>query len=126
MKTILLVDDESMLAETTAAVLASRGYTVSVAGNGVEGLARLGQSQPDLVILDVRMPLLDGRELRRKMRQDAALQAIPVLFLTATPEALGANELDHSVVLCKPVKIAVLLAVVELLIGAGMEQQPAV
>jgi DNA-binding response OmpR family regulator len=85
---ILVVDNERDLVWVLQQSLASDGYEVLVAYDGLEALALAQRSRPDLVILDIVMPGLDGREVCRRLRQDPALATVPVIFLSvrASPE----------------------------------------
>ncbi len=78
---ILLVEDEKDLAMIIADTLSAQGYEVSVASDGVEGLAEFKSFLPDLVIADVMMPRLDGFEMPRKIRELSP--DVSILFLTA-------------------------------------------
>lgn len=82
---ILLVDDETAITDNLAPFLSRSGFNVSVASNGEEALQMVGSQCPDLLILDVLMPLLDGREVLRQLRQ--ADNWIPVILLTQVGEA---------------------------------------
>jgi DNA-binding response OmpR family regulator len=82
---ILLVDDETAITDNLAPFLGRAGFTVAVAFNGEEALQMVETQCPDLLILDVLMPLLDGREVLRKLRQ--AGNWIPVILLTQVGEA---------------------------------------
>lgn len=82
---ILVVDDEISLQETLAYNLSKEGYTVEVAGDGNQALELARSSKPDLVILDVMLPGLDGFEVCRILRQEAN---IPVLMLTARDDEI--------------------------------------
>lgn len=82
---ILLVDDEPSIIENLAPFLERSGFEVSTAGNGAQGLKIITQSEPDLVVSDVLMPEMDGRELLRTLRQDD--NWIPVILLTQVGEA---------------------------------------
>jgi two-component system response regulator MprA len=82
---ILVVEDDMRLAATLARVLAAEGHEVSVAGDGVEALRRARERPPDLVILDVMLPGLDGIAVCRRLRATAQF---PILLLTA----LGGTE----------------------------------
>jgi DNA-binding response OmpR family regulator len=81
MATILVVEDESAVARGLQYALQREGYEVTVAPNGEEGLAIAGELAPDLIILDVRLPGIDGFELLRRLR--ATGSKAPVLMLTA-------------------------------------------
>jgi DNA-binding response OmpR family regulator len=81
MATILVVEDEFAVARGLQYALQQEGYEVTVASNGEEGLAVAGELAPDLIILDVRLPGIDGFELLRRLR--ATGSKAPVLMLTA-------------------------------------------
>jgi two-component system, OmpR family, response regulator len=82
--TILVVDDEESLTEMVAAALRFGGYEVSTARDGFEALRIVKARPPDLIVLDVNMPELDGFEVCRRIRRDGI--QIPVIFLTARDE----------------------------------------
>ena len=84
--TILIVDDEYAVARGIQYALEQEGYQVSVAGSGEEALAMAGELAPDLVVLDVRMPGIDGFETLRRLRADGS--KAPVLMLTARDEEM--------------------------------------
>jgi two-component system KDP operon response regulator KdpE len=79
----LLVDDEVSIQRAMAPLLRSRGYTVNIAGNGREALAMFEQERPDLLILDLGLPDMDGSEVCRKVRDRADT---PILILSARGE----------------------------------------
>jgi DNA-binding response OmpR family regulator len=80
---ILVVDDDAMLRASVSRMLADEGYSVDVAGDGHEALSRVAHARPDLILLDVLMPGMNGRELLETLRGNAATRAIPVLVMTA-------------------------------------------
>jgi two-component system alkaline phosphatase synthesis response regulator PhoP len=80
MTSILLVDDEKMITDALARALTQAGYQVTVADNGRDGLALAREKQPDVVVLDVMMPQMDGWDVCRALRQDST---VPILMLTA-------------------------------------------
>ena len=82
-RTILIIDDDDALRVGLAATLQRKGFTVVSAGNGQVGLEKARADHPDLIICDVMMPPPDGFELRKLLSQEAALSAIPFIFLTA-------------------------------------------
>ena len=82
MAKILIVEDEATLAETLAENLTEEGYTVSVARDGETGLAKIRAELPDLVILDVMLPILDGLSVCRIVRKDPSTVHIPIIMLT--------------------------------------------
>ena len=82
---ILIVEDEEILQETLSFNFKREGYDVETAGDGVEGLRLARDWQPDLVILDVMLPLLDGFEVCKALRAETD---IPILLLTARAEEI--------------------------------------
>lgn len=89
MPSILLVDDEPMIIDSLTYSLRREGYEVRVATDGLQALSQFDEAQPDLVILDIRLPGIDGLEVCRRLR---ARSPVPIIMLTA----LG-NELDRVV-----------------------------
>jgi len=83
MRKIVLVEDNEDLLESTAEILALKGYAVQIANNGKKGLALAKSSQPDLIISDIMMPKMDGYEMLEALRADATTAMIPFIFLTA-------------------------------------------
>jgi len=78
--TILLVDDDPVLSELVSYILKAEGYTAVVANNGEDGLRKFQSASPDLVVLDVTMPEMDGFEVCRRIRRTSS---VPVIMLTA-------------------------------------------
>jgi DNA-binding response OmpR family regulator len=83
MTKVLIVEDEDTLARNLADKLRGEGFTVQTAGDGEEGLEKLRSEPPDLVVLDIMLPRLDGLSLCRIIRRDAATAHIPIIMLTA-------------------------------------------
>ena len=83
---ILVVDDEPDLLELVQYDLAAAGYDVTCVGSGEEALAAVGSVHPDLVILDVLLPGMDGLDVCKKLKGDAQTSAIPIVMLTARGE----------------------------------------
>lgn len=81
--TILVVDDEPLGRQTLEALLMTQGYQLLFAGNGVEALAQAASIRPDLILLDVMMPEMDGFTVCRRLRADALLAEVPILLVTA-------------------------------------------
>lgn len=81
--TILIVDDELFMSKTLEGLLTSPDYTLALAGNGEEALTKAGDLSPDLVLLDVMMPVMDGFEVCRRLRADPILAEVPVIMVTA-------------------------------------------
>jgi len=80
---ILIIEDDDLVSRTVERSLSEEQFKISLADNGMDGLKMARKRSPDLVILDVIMPEMDGFEVCRKMRADASLSEIPILFLTA-------------------------------------------
>jgi len=95
MKTVLTIDDSRVVRTTVARALLPWGCTVLEARNGLEGLTVARRAQPDLIVLDVLMPVLDGRQTLAALRQDAACSAIPVVMLTAVTGEHLVEECSH-------------------------------
>ena len=83
-KLILVVDDERDIAEIVSELLQGEGYRTTLAYDGQEALTALRKHRPDAVVLDLKMPVLDGIQVLRQMRADASMKATPVVVLTAT------------------------------------------
>lgn len=82
-KTILVVDDEQDLIDLIEYNLKKEGFDVLKAGDGLEGIEVAREHNPDLVLLDIMMPKMDGLEVVERMREDKKLKHIPIIFLTA-------------------------------------------
>lgn len=120
--TILIVDDEPDILDLLEYNLSSRDYMVERASNGEEALERASELQPDLIILDVMMPGMNGIETCKYIRQDAQLRTIPVLMLTARTEEESMIEgLDSGAdsYLGKPVSMPVILSQVRALLRSS-------
>lgn len=83
MAKILAVDDEPTITRLVDAALAKDGHVVITAGNGDEALLRARTEKPDLILLDIMMPGMDGHETLMRLRDDPATEDIPVAFLSA-------------------------------------------
>lgn len=114
---ILIAEDEFGLAEVVSQILIDRGHEVEVAVNGDAALARMASRRPDLVLVDMMMPILDGPGLVRRMRGDAGLTTVPVVLMTALPRAVPADiTAIVQMVLIKPFTPEALLAAVDSLL----------
>lgn len=110
MPTILLVEDDTTLAETLRYNLEREGYTVIGAGDGVTALEYARQHQPDIVVLDVMLPRLDGFSVCRMLRKEST---IPIIMLTARQDEvdrIAGLELGADDYLTKPFSVGELLA----------------
>jgi CheY-like chemotaxis protein len=125
MSKVLLVEDNEMNRDMLSHRLARRGYEVVIAVDGESGLALAGSEAPDLILMDMSLPLLDGWEATRRLKAAPATQHIPVIALTAhamssdRDKALEAGCDDYDT---KPVELPRLLGKIEaLLSGAARE-----
>ena len=80
---ILIVDDDADFVESTKTILESKPYDVVVAYQGEEGLKKAKEENPDLILLDVIMPVKDGFTAAEQLKKDPELRKIPILMLTA-------------------------------------------
>ena len=100
---ILVVEDEEILLTGLKEELESGGYTVQGASDGVEGLEKTKSFKPDLILLDLLMPKMDGMEMLQKLKADAETRDIPVVILTnlsdyeKISEALSLGAMDYLV-----------------------------
>ena len=83
MYSVLIVDDEYGLAEMAGELLAMAGFTVATAINGRLALATLNSMRPDVILLDVMMPIMSGAEVLRALRADQSHRDIPVIMMSA-------------------------------------------
>lgn len=121
MRTVLVVDDEFGTVEVLVAALEDAGYRVLTAANGRRALESLEKSKPDLVISDFMMPLMDGAALVTAMRANSAFRDIPVIMMSAAPEAALRKRVDgYAAFLRKPFGMPVLLEIV----GTVFERAP--
>lgn len=111
---VLVVEDERTIRRSIAGYLGDVGYTVDEAENGAEALKCMRKAIPDAVVLDLLMPVMDGRAFIHACREDARLGTVPVVLLSAAHDLAQATEqLQPRASLAKPVDLDVLLAVVD-------------
>ena len=82
-KRILVVDDEIYIVHILEFTLTMEGYEVLTAADGEEALRRIEQDRPDLIVLDIMMPKMDGYEVLRRIRTDEEFKSLPVILLSA-------------------------------------------
>jgi CheY-like chemotaxis protein len=120
MPRILVIDDQPENLDVTARRLRLRGYEVAEAGSGESGIVAARSDRPDLILMDIQMPGVDGHEATRRLKADPQTAAIPVIALTANAFdedrkkalAAGADEYES-----KPVEMDRLLAKMRALLG---------
>ena len=119
MHTILLVEDHELSRDALSRRLHRRGYRVALAEDGQQGIAMARSERPDLILMDLGLPKIDGWEATRLLKSDAATRHIPIIVLGAVAWtndremaiSAGSDEFD-----CKPVKLDSLLAKIESLL----------
>jgi DNA-binding response OmpR family regulator len=118
MARVLLVDDDPAILRLLEVNFRMEGFEVDAATHGEEALAFATAAPPDVVVLDLMMPGMDGRELCERLRAVAATSSVPIVFLTAR----GRDDLptvDRSVVVQKPFDTVELIATVRSLADTG-------
>lgn len=88
-KKVLVVDDDGEFVELVSFNLKRAGYAIGTASNGVEAIKKARSIAPDLILLDVMMPELDGFEVCEILRRDSATASVPIIMLTALSSQLG-------------------------------------
>ena len=115
-KRLLVVDDEPNLLAAIAAVLRGEGFEIATARNGKDALLQIAKSLPDLIVSDVRMPVMDGFMLARQLRSAPHTKLIPIVFLTAkdeTEDRIEGFRAGVDVYLTKPFEPDELVAVIQ-------------
>jgi two-component system alkaline phosphatase synthesis response regulator PhoP len=111
---ILLIDDDVDFAKATSKVLESKSWEVLLAFNGDEGLQKARKEKPDLVLLDIMMPVKDGFLVAEQFGKDPLLSKVPVLALTSFSDSSGQPfPFEVSEYIRKPIRPKALLAIVE-------------
>jgi CheY-like chemotaxis protein len=113
LKTILIVDDELGNAEVLSLILEEEGYRVHCAANGRDGLERVKEVRPDLVVLDFMMPIMDGADMGRQLREMPDQSHVRILMNSSLPEEnVHRRFAGYDVFLRKPYGINVALAAI--------------
>lgn len=116
MPTILFVEDTTEQRDLMVMFLGMNGYQVEVANNGIEGLARARELEPDLILLDLGMPRMDGYQMMEELHTDETLKDIPIVVISAwatvkhreRAEAAGADAF-----ITKPFELTHILTMVQ-------------
>jgi CheY-like chemotaxis protein len=122
MQKVLLVEDNEMNRDMLSRRLLRRGFEVVVAGDGEQGLAVAREQRPDLILMDMSLPILDGWEASRRLKADEVTRHIPVIALTAhamagdRDRALEAGCEDYDT---KPIEFPRLLEKIDRILTAG-------
>jgi CheY-like chemotaxis protein len=126
MRRLLLVEDNELNRDMLSRRLKRRGYEVLLAADGLRGVALARQAMPDVILMDMSLPEVDGWEATRRLRADLATQAIPVIALTAhampgdAEKAMAAGCDDYDT---KPVELARLLGKIDALLAPAGPQR---
>lgn len=118
-RTILVVDDEPSIRDLIVAVLEEEGYRALAAGTGFAALGLVPTERPDLVLLDMMMPQMDGRETMRRMRQLPGGRQVPVVVMSAAVTADRAGE-GVAAFLAKPFDLIALLDTIDGVLGGSL------
>jgi twitching motility two-component system response regulator PilG len=113
---ILVVEDEESLLKLESILLSSKGYNVTGVMDGKSALEEVMARRPDLVILDIMLPEIDGFEVCRRIRENPATSTIPVVMLTAkknSQDVARGTEVGANAYLTKPFKSAKVIEVIE-------------
>jgi len=119
---VLLVEDNEMNRDMLSRRLVKRGYEVVIAVNGLEGVSMAKAERPDLILMDMSLPEMDGWEATKEIKKDAAISGIPVIALTAhamsgdREKAMEAGCDDYET---KPIEFDRLLGKIKLRTGTG-------
>lgn len=112
-QTVLIVDDSDQVRALLKRVLEDEGHRVKIASNGVEALSVVSEEVPDLVLLDVMMPVMDGLSTLRRLRSEPSTTELPVIMVTAldtVDQVVRGLEMGANDYLTKPIQIEVLMA----------------
>lgn len=109
---VLIIDDEPDIIETLTYMLQARNYEIISASDGIEGLLKAKSESPDIILLDIMMPGMDGYEVCSKLKKDNSVKNIPVIMLTAKGDAeavIKAHRLGANDYIVKPFNLPTLL-----------------
>lgn len=114
-KDILILEDEQALSDLLADVLEAEGHTARKAGNGLEALHQIEASRPNLILLDMMMPVMDGWEFIDRMRANDEWKTIPVVVITAVYDMSSLErKTGAKAILTKPFDIELIVDAVDL------------
>jgi len=125
---ILVVDDEEILLRTVKSILESAGYHVLTAKTGEEGLEMAQEKMPDLILLDIILPGIKGREVCLKIKENEKTKSIPVIFLTSknSPDDILAEiDAGAEMHLTKPVNPNTLIPTIEEVLSTYLDEPQA-
>lgn len=120
-QTILIVEDEKDFARALEILLNSKGYKIEIANDGMSGLQKAREMSPDLIILDIMLPKINGYKISRLLKFDEQFKNIPIIMLTARAEKHDEEvgmETGADIYMTKPLENKELLRNMEDLLGA--------
>ena len=94
-KNVLLVDDDPDFVEAVRVIVESGGYNVRVAYDGKEGLEAINEEKPDIIVLDVMMPVMDGHAACAAIKGNPETRDIPIILLTAVADRVTTSKYSH-------------------------------
>lgn len=115
-KKILIVEDEANLAKVIQFNLERAGYRTEEASDGAEAMDKIGLSPPDLVLLDLLIPSINGWEVARRIRENPATRDIKILMLSIVSNGKKASEVGANAYIVKPFSMEKLLNTIESLL----------
>jgi CheY-like chemotaxis protein len=124
--TLLVAEDHEALIGALTEYFTDHGYIIEVARNGIEAISQAGDIKPDLILMDIHLPVMDGLEAIRGIRASVETEAIPIIALTAMAMAEDEAicfEAGANAFLSKPVKLRDLVKVIETLLVGGNESE---
>ena len=92
MKKILLIEDDPTFSLILQISLKTRGYEVEAANDGLKGLTKVAEYDPDLIVLDVNLPVLSGFDVAKKLKENDAYKDIPIIMLTALSQEVNISR----------------------------------
>jgi len=122
-ETIVIIDDDRAIAQLTSLWVKAAGFNAVIAHDGRSGLDAIARHRPDLVLLDIRMPEMDGFEVNRQLRNMPELANIPVIFLSAHAQEATKQESLASGGRCflpKPYEVKNLIAAIRTVLVGGV------
>jgi CheY-like chemotaxis protein len=124
---VLVIDDDAWVRQALADALRQEGYEVVLARDGVDGLAKLQSTRPDVILLDVMMPGMDGWHFLSARLRDPDIVEIPVILMTAhAAAALAGKQAGAVKVIAKPFQLDELLDTIEQTIARSRAEAPVV
>lgn len=119
MKSILIADDEYDIALALELVLSEEGYRVTTVANGKEALAKVAESRPDLIILDIMMPVLTGLETIKALKTSPTTRKIPVVLMSAAQPHGTREEYEWAAFVRKPFDVDRFIETIRILLEAA-------